>query len=473
MSQAGDAIEDFDLVIIGTGSGNSLIGPEMDGWRIAIVERDPVFGGTCLNRGCIPTKMLVYTADVAESARHAGRYGVHATVDGADWPAIRDRVFGRIDPIATGGRDYRLGLENVTVFTGEGRFVGERTVEVGGSRIRGAQVVIAAGARPHLPEGVPGLDPTMGPTVPFHTSDTIMRIDALPEHLVVVGGGFIACELAHMFGALGSRVTIIQRSDVLLTAEDRQIAETFTELARRRFEVIASAHLDHVAHGNGGIEVRIDVAGQQRAVVGDVLLVATGRTPNGDRLDAHLAGVDVRGSAVVVDDAGRTSAPGVWALGDVNGRHQLKHMANGEARVVRHNLSHPDDLRHFDHRPAPHGVFTFPQIGAVGLTEAAARAQHGDAVDVVTHPYSGAAYGWALEDCDGYVKLVGDRRNRTLLGAHMIGYHAATAVQLLIQGMHLGATVDELAVGQIWIHPALPEVIEQALLKLIEAFDAR
>jgi mycothione reductase len=228
-----------------------------------------------------------------------------------------------------------------------------------------------------------------------------------------------------------------------------------------------------VAHGNGGIEVRIDVAGQQRAVVGDVLLVATGRTPNGDRLDAHLAGVDVRGSAVVVDDAGRTSAPGVWALGDVNGRHQLKHMANGEARVVRHNLSHPDDLRHFDHRPAPHGVFTFPQIGAVGLTEAAARAQHGDAVDVVTHPYSGAAYGWALEDCDGYVKLVGDRRNRTLLGAHMIGYHAATAVQLLIQGMHLGATVDELAVGQIWIHPALPEVIEQALLKLIEAFDAR
>ena len=209
MSQAGDAIEDFDLVIIGTGSGNSLIGPEMDGWRIAIVERDPVFGGTCLNRGCIPTKMLVYTADVAESARHAGRYGVHATVDGADWPAIRDRVFGRIDPIATGGRDYRLGLENVTVFTGEGRFVGERTVEVGGSRIRGAQVVIAAGARPHLPEGVPGLDPTMGPTVPFHTSDTIMRIDALPEHLVVVGGGFIACELAHMFGALGSRVTII------------------------------------------------------------------------------------------------------------------------------------------------------------------------------------------------------------------------------------------------------------------------
>lgn len=465
-------IVDFDLVIIGTGSGNSLIGPEMDDWRIAIVERDPVFGGTCLNRGCIPTKMLVYAADVAESARHGERFGVHSQVSGADWPRIRDRVFARIDPIAAGGRDYRIGLPHVSVFTGEGRFVGERTMQIGDTVIRGRQVVIAAGARPQVPAGVPGLDPVVGPVVAYETSDTIMRAESLPEQLVVVGGGFIACELAHVFGALGSKVSIIQRSDVLLTAEDREIAERFTEVARRRFEVLTSTRLVSVDGGPGEFRVHVDVGGERRAIEGGMLLVATGRTPNGDGLAAERAGVALRGTAVVVDDYGRTSAPGVWALGDVNGRYALKHMANGEAKVVRHNLSHPDDLRPLDRRPAPHAVFTNPQIGVVGLTEAAARSTHGADTVVVTHPYGETAYGWALEDRDGFVKLVGDRRTRTLLGAHVIGYHAATIVQLLVQGIHLGNSVDEMAYGQIWIHPAMPEVVEQALIKLIDAFDA-
>src|SRR3954453_1452112 len=165
---------DVDLVILGAGSGNSLIVPEMDGWRIAIIERD-LFGGTCMNRGCIPSKMLIYAADVADTIRHASKYGVHATFDAADWPAIRDRVFNRIDPIAEGGRQYRHSLDNVVVFEADARFVAERTVEVDGVRVRGEQVVIAAGARPFIPE-IPGLADG-----PFHTSDTVMRIDRLPE----------------------------------------------------------------------------------------------------------------------------------------------------------------------------------------------------------------------------------------------------------------------------------------------------
>ena len=172
---------------------------------------------------------------------------------------------------------------------------------------------------------------------------------------------------------------------------------------------------------------------------------------------------------VIVDAYGRTSAPGVWALGDVNGRYQLKHMANGEAEVVQHNLLHPDDLRPLDTRPAPHAVFGSPQIGAVGMTEAKARAT-GKPITVITHPYGGAAYGWALEDTTGFCKLIGDPSTRTLLGAHIIGYQASMLVQLLVQGMHLGNTVDELATGQVWIHPALSEVVEQALLALAEAF---
>ncbi|MCU1504641.1 MAG: mycothione reductase, partial [Ilumatobacteraceae bacterium] len=157
--------------------------------------------------------------------------------------------------------------------------------------------------------------------------------------------------------------------------------------------------------------------------------------------------------------------------GDVNGRHQLKHMANGEAKVIHHNVLHPDDLRLLDSRPAPHAVFTSPQIGSVGLTEQQARMVAERPVSVITHDYGGAAYGWALEDTTSFVKLIGDPVTRRLLGAHVIGYQASLLVQLLVQGMHLDATVDELATGQVWIHPALSEVVEQALLKLLDEFD--
>jgi mycothione reductase len=160
----------------------------------------------------------------------------------------------------------------------------------------------------------------------------------------------------------------------------------------------------------------------------------------------------------------------VWALGDVNGRHQLKHMANGEAKVVTHNLLHPDDLRRFDTRAAPHAVFTNPQIGAVGLTEDKAR-MTGRPVSVVIRDYGGAAYGWALEDTTSFVKLIGDPHTRKLLGAHAIGYQASLLIQLFVQGMHLGQTVDELVHGQIWIHPALSEVAEQAMLELVDEMD--
>jgi mycothione reductase len=458
-------IDDFDLVIVGAGSGNSIIGPEMDRWRIALVERS-LFGGTCLNRGCIPSKMLIYAADVALSAstEHAARYGVHTEFHGADWPAIVHRVFGRIDPIAEGGREYRLSLPNVTVFEGDARFTGQRTLQVDGHTIRGRQVVIAAGARSFVP-GIPGLD-----HVPFETSDTILRIHHRPEHLVVIGGGFIAAELGHVFRSLGSKVTIVNRSRHLLSAEDHDISEQFTRLAAHRFELLLGAKVDGVWMTADGIGLRVHNADGEHVVEGDTLLVAAGRMANGDELHAAATGavVDGRGN-VQVDEYGRTACPGVWALGDINGRHQLKHMANGEAKVVRHNLSHPDQLRRLDDRPAPHAVFTSPQIGAIGLTEAAARQRFGDDVVTITQPYGAAAYGWALEDTEGFCKLVARRSTGSLLGAHIIGHQASMLVQLLVQGMHLGNTVEEMATGQVWIHPALSEVVEQALLALIGA----
>jgi len=455
----------YDLIIIGAGSGNSVIGPEMDGWRIAMIERG-LFGGTCLNRGCIPSKMLIYPADLAEHAKDSSRYGIQTEFLGADWPAIVQRVFGRIDPIAEGGRQYRHSLPNVDVYEHSAHFVGERELEVGGVRITGDRVVIAAGARSFIPD-VPGID-----DVPFHTSDSILRIAQQPKHLIILGGGFIATELGHVFQALGSKVTVINRGHWLLQAEDHDVSHRFTELAADRFDLALGTHVERVYRTDTGVGLEITCDGGPRTIEGDVLLVAAGRIPNSDELRVLAGGIDIdQLGNVVVDQYGRTSSPGVWALGDINGRYQLKHMANGEARAVRHNLLHPDDLHEYDNRPAPWAVFTSPQIGAVGVTEQQAQAS-GQPYVTITHAFGDAAYGWAMEDTTGFCKLIGDPRTRTVIGAHLMGYQASMLVQLLVQGMHLGNTADEMASGQVWIHPALSEVVEQALLKLVDAFDS-
>ena len=453
-------MRNFDLMIIGTGSGNSVIGPEHDDWDIAIVEKG-AFGGTCLNVGCIPSKMFVYAAEMAELASDGERLGVRTRFDGADWPSIRDRVFGRIDPIAEGGRVYREELPNVTVYSGTGRFVGPRRVAVGDEVISADRIVIAAGGRPTVPP-VPGLA-----DCGYHTSDTIMRLDRLPPRLLVIGAGYIAAELGGVMGAFGSRVTFLLRRDTFLRREDHDISSRFTAAYSRRFDVRVHTRLVEARRDGDEVVINlVDGDGNSAEVRGDELLVATGRRPNTDRLDAAAGGIAMDGRGfVVTDEQLRTNVDGVWALGDITNPVQLKHVANHEARVVRQNLTDPDNPAAVDHRFIPHAVFGYPQIASVGLTEEDCRRQD---LPYVSHvqPYSAAAYGWAMEDTDSVAKVIAHAETRLLLGAHIIGPQAPTLVQQLIQGMHFDLTVDQMARGQYYIHPALPEVVEQALLQL-------
>lgn len=452
----------FDLCIIGSGSGNSLIDERFDDWSIAMVERG-VFGGTCLNVGCIPSKMLIYPADLVETIRHAGELGIHATLDQRDWTAVRDRTFGRIDPISAGGRDYRANLDNVTLFEADARFVGPGTLQVGDRQITADRFVIAAGARAHVPT-IPGIG-----DVEVHTSDTIMRIDRVPERLAVLGGGFIAVELGHVFDAFGSEVSMILRGDRLLAHEDTDISRRFNEQFATRARIIRFATPNRIVPDGDGCRIELDTPTGPVTVEADALLVATGRVPNGGQLNVEAAGVRLDDFGyVVTDETLETAAPGIWALGDVRNPLQLKHLANLEARVVQHNLLHPDERRSIDERFVPHAVFTNPQIGSVGLTEAQAE-MHGRPFVTATKDYGSTAYGWAMEDSSSCAKLLADCETHHLIGAHVIGPQASILIQQLVQGMRFGQTVEQMARDVIYPHPALTEVIENALLDLASA----
>ncbi|WP_279100294.1 mycothione reductase [Gordonia bronchialis] len=455
-----------DLAIIGSGSGNSIPDDRFAGTSIAIFE-EGVYGGTCLNVGCIPTKMFVYAAEVAEIARHSARLGVHAHVDSVDWPAIVDRVFGRIDPLSAGGKEYREDrCDNITVYSAHVEFDGRD--EQGRYRLVTAddvvlarEVVLAAGSRATVPSAIADSDVT------YHTNNDVMRLSALPEHLVIVGSGYIAAEFAHVFGALGSRVSIVARGGRLLRKLDDDVSVRFTELAGDRWDLHLNAQVSGAAdRPGGGVCLALDDGTELEA---DALLVATGREPNGDRLNLDSVGIELDAEGRVVCDAhGRTAARGVWTLGDVSSPYQLKHVANHEERVVQENLLKgwdATDLASFDHRYVPAAVFTHPQIAYVGMTEAQAR-DAGRDITVKVQAYGDVAYGWAMEDTSGFCKIIAERGTGELLGCHIIGPQAPTVIQPVIQAMHFGLRATDMARGQYWIHPAMPEVLENALLGL-------
>ncbi len=317
-----------DLIIVGAGSGNMLPGDETADWRIAIVEPDR-FGGTCLNRGCIPSKMFVHTADVATTVRDATRFGIHAELTGVDWPAVRDRVFGRIDPIHQRAVDYRR-RSGVDVYLGEARFTAPHVITVDGHELTSERFVLAVGSRPYLPP-IPGLD-----TVTVHTSDTIMRLDALPASMLVIGGGFIAAEMSHIFGALGTHITIVNRGPHLLASHDHAIRDRFTRAYQDRFDVELDSTIDRLEPAPTGTRATVTRADESRRVIdAEVVLVATGRVPNSDRLDVAAAEIAVDEHGHVTTDATyQTNVPGIWAVGDLANHFQLKHMANAESRLV-------------------------------------------------------------------------------------------------------------------------------------------
>ena len=298
----------YDLIIIGAGSGNSIPTPEHDDISIAIIEKGK-FGGTCMNVGCIPTKMYVYAADVAYQTTHSQKLGITGEVTNVDWDSIVDRVFtNRIDKIAEGGEAYRRGDEtpNITVYDQHAEFIGPKTIKTGDDVITGDEIVIATGSRPHIPSAISNSGAT------YHTNETIMRLPKQPRSLIIVGGGFIAMEFAHVFDGLGTEVTVVNRSETLLRFLDTDLSARFNKQARERFNVITHANVRDLEDTATGVKATLDNGVELEA---DAILVATGRIPNGDQMNLDAAGVEMHEDGrVKVDDYGRTTARhlGAW-----------------------------------------------------------------------------------------------------------------------------------------------------------------
>ncbi len=449
----------FDVMVIGSGSGLEISAEASDrGLSVAVVEEGP-FGGTCLNRGCIPSKILIHCADVMETIQRAGLFGIKASVESVDWGFIIRRAVDEIDGDAASIERGNRQAPNITVFKGRGRFVGKKALEVNGERISAETVLIAAGTRPWVPD-IPGLN-----DVPYITSDQALRLPEQPRRLAILGGGYIAAEMAHFFGALGTEVTLIHRGPTMLRAEDEDVARRFTGVYQRRFNLLLNAQVSRAYRQGDEIALEVSVGGHTVKLATDAFLLATGRVPNTDQLAVTETGVEVDGRGFVrTDQYLETGMPGVWAVGDIVGKYLLKHSANLEAAYAANNIFNPDSKVPVNYHAMPHAIFASPQIGSVGLTEQEAK-ETGIPYAVATYDYYDTAYGSSIEDRDGFAKVLANSETGEILGSHIIGTDASILIQEVANAMRMGLGTDAIT-QSIYVHPALSEVVQRAFGEL-------
>jgi pyruvate/2-oxoglutarate dehydrogenase complex dihydrolipoamide dehydrogenase (E3) component len=454
----------YDAIVIGAGqAGGPLAGAlAKAGKRVALVEREHV-GGTCVNVGCTPTKTMVASAAAADIARRGHQYGVDTGQVAVDMELVRARKRSIVEMFREGSRGSLERIESLDLIFGEARFDGPRKVAVatGGEdlALEAEIVVINVGTRPKVPP-IPGID-----GVNALDSTTVMELGELPRRLLVIGGGYVGLEFAQMFRRFGSEVTLLQSGPQLLAREDQDVAMTLAEiLAEDGIEVLTNAQATAVARYAGGIDLTVRLDGLERRVEGSHLLVAAGRRPNTDGLGLGAAGVetDARGY-VAVDDQLRTSAEGVWALGDVNGGPAFTHISYDDYRIMRDHLLKGSE-RTVSQRQVPYTVYTDPQLGRVGLSEREARAT-GRRIAVAKMPAKRAARAIETGNTRGVWKAVVDLDSEEILGAAILGHEGGEIMSVVQVAMMGGLSYKALRDG-VFAHPTYAESLNNLFMTL-------
>ncbi len=450
-------MQHYDIIVIGSGGGAKISTPSSKlGYKVALVEKDRL-GGTCLNRGCIPSKMLIHAAEVATTIDEANRYQILPRGYDVDFPTLVRRVSQTIDEESLSINPGVEANPNLDWYRGHARFVGERTLRIGDDEIRGDKVFIAAGARPYVPP-IKGLA-----DVPYITSTEALRLDQFPKKMVVIGGGYIAAELAYYFGALGTEIHMFVRSR-MLKGEDFEVREEFERIFSQNHNVYMGKAPTEVRYENGRFEVLYEDEGQIQSIDCDQVFVAAGVIPNCDLLDLEKAGVETHPKGYIkVDEYLRTTAENVWAFGDIAGNYLFRHSANFEGQYLFASVIHQALDTPIDYTGMPHAVFSHPQIAGVGEREDDLKARNADYV-VGINPYSKSAMGMALRSEYGFVKFLIERRTHKILGCHIIGHEASVLIHQVIPLMRLGGKLEDL-LYMVHIHPALSEIVRNAARK--------
>jgi mycothione reductase len=449
----------YDAIVVGSGSGMFVVYEAVfRGLSVALVDKGPL-GGTCPNLGCIPSKMLMFPADRIVEIQEAGKLGVNASVVGIDFPLIMERMWRSVEEAQHQMSDSLAQLRGLDFYEGAGRFVDDHELEVDGERLHGDRFFIATGSRPVVPDirGLEGID--------YLTTETLLRLTSRPKSMAIIGGGYIGVEYAHFFAAMGTSVTLIEVAERLVPGEEPEIAALLKHALRKRMQVLTGSEIERIVKGprDVRIDVREKLSGAHFAVSVDTVMVSAGRRSNADLLQVDKTGVqtDNRGF-IPVDGHMLTNVPGIYAVGDANGKQMFRHIANLEATVAaRHAFA--GDMTPMDYSAAPHAVYSYPQIASVGMTSAQAREHH--QILVGRARYMDTATGEAMMETDGFAKAIVDRDTRNILGFHVIGPHAPTLVQEVINAMVSGGHMAEIE-RSIHIHPGLPELVQGAFRNL-------
>jgi pyruvate/2-oxoglutarate dehydrogenase complex dihydrolipoamide dehydrogenase (E3) component len=449
---------DFDAIVIGSGQAAVPLATRLAarGKKVLLAERADL-GGTCVNTGCTPTKTLIASARAAHVARTAERLGVHAGPVRVDFPAVVARKDAMVERWRSGvAKRIADAGQNLRVAKGHARFVAERTVEVAGERHRAPAVVLDVGGRAAVPP-IPGLA-----EVPWLDNGRLLALRELPPRLLVVGGGYIGCELAQAYRRFGSEVAIADPAPHLLGHEDEEASSAIEEVFRAEgIELRLGARIESVSGGPGGVKLALSGGG---SVAGTHLLVATGRRPNTDDLGCDAAGVKLDGRGfVAVDDRYRTSAPGVYAVGDVTGGPQFTHVAWDDHRLLLEVLE-GKPTRGREGRVIPYTAYTDPQVAGVGMTEREARAAR-IRYEAATMPFAAIARAGETGETAGVLKVLIDPDTERLVGASIVGAEAGELIHVFAALMQAGAPARAVVDMQC-VHPAFAEGLQSVLMRL-------